>query len=84
MGTQHLAGCVLHSDNRRCCVDDVTFAGVLPSGSISAMSAGAETQLFDHLLNDTQATSIRRLNSIGQLILNGGRRDHRCLDAKGG
>ena len=41
------------------------FAGVLPSGSISAMSAGAETQLFDHLLNDTQATSIRRLNSIG-------------------
>ncbi len=40
-----------------------------------------EPQLFDHLLNDTQPTSIRRLNSIGQLLWNGGRRDHRRLTA---
>lgn len=50
----------------------------------NAIDAFCETQLFDHLLNDTQPTSIRRLHSIGQLILNGGRRNHWCLDAKGG
>jgi hypothetical protein len=46
-----------------------------------AIDALCETQLFDHLLNDTQPTGIRGLNSIGQFILNGGRSNHRRLPA---
>jgi hypothetical protein len=47
----------------------------------NAIDAFCEPRLFEHLLNHTQATSIRRLNSIGQFLLNGGRRDHQCLTA---
>ena len=47
----------------------------------NAIDAFCQPQLFDHLLNDTQSTSIRSLNSIGQLILNGRRSDHRRLTA---
>jgi len=43
----------------------------------NAIDAFSETQLFDHLLNDTQPTGIRSLHSIGQFILNGGRGNHR-------
>ena len=47
----------------------------------NAIDAFCQTQLFDHLLNDTQSIGIRSLNSIGQFILNGGRSNHRRLTA---
>ncbi len=42
-----------------------------------AIDASCETLLFDHLLNDTQPTGIRGLNSISQFILNRGRSSNR-------
>ena len=56
-----------------------TLRQMHPEDRATAIADFCLTQLFDQLLDDTQPTGIRGLNSNGQFILNGGWSDHRRL-----